>query len=911
MLSILQSRLPFFSSTNRRTPIPDPEQPSPTEESKARGYNWKLILGTTAGLITFTVGCVYFGPAVMSTITGLLAGAGLIKGSKSTDVVLTADNDVAFANTAPFFLPSVTTMNSPGAVIKTAGSSSSIAVSSSESNLYQPISNAILLSEKYIPVTKQQAVSLPSGNIMFLMKTSNGIYARTIDSSGNPLTASPILISSTYSDFLNLKAATKGSDRIMIAWPQTNYTTATYQEFEVNAAGTSITPISNVIDFIATQGTCLPPPYFAFMDDGGYGMATFYDYNFVFQSFNSQHHARNPNTTLFSPSPSTRYWPTAQMMLLENGPSNTFGTCFYHSIDYNGACTTACVVLNSNGTLAGGIPLQTELCYGVFSDMKPLHTSDSGFIVIGTDMCVGCSGSIYGTIASETGLGKISIDRIDVPWQNYFCSHVHAFNDDKFIIYTSTPNVQRYNEFGSKIGSPYPLTVDAREVQGSASSLLTKNQKLLLYWLDSYQNLTTNPPRYSGLYFQLFETGYGPQYTSSNSYGSSSQDNIPHTTGLSPGAIVGIVSGGIVVGLAIAGGVIIGTVVVTKRKEAADRLTLKPAIQMDSMTTRVISIINTESNKKHIIEAASITTEKLLGRGSFGVVTKGTYTPKPGAEDVSVAVKSINLTPDLDCAKSIEREIEILSKCKNKPYIVPFVGYFIASDHIDICIVMGFMSDGTLDNWLKDIKNTKQEINWQLHLRLALEIVRGIAYLHQTMNIVHRDLKTANVLLDGSKDDPHAKISDFGTSRFVPEETVQQNLTTAVMGTPIYLAPELVEKKRIAADQCSDIYSLALILWSLLTCEVPYDEYFNNLERNQGVSGPGAQMMFFDYIQKPEGRPNISGDLNARFAFFTNIIRQAWDIREHRPTATQIDQALEAAAPEMRDIVPLLPPPSV
>ncbi|MGN6797490.1 MAG: protein kinase domain-containing protein [Gaiellaceae bacterium] len=100
-------------------------------------------------------------------------------------------------------------------------------------------------------------------------------------------------------------------------------------------------------------------------------------------------------------------------------------------------------------------------------------------------------------------------------------------------------------------------------------------------------------------------------------------------------------------------------------------------------------------------------------------------------------------------------------------------------------------------------------------LELAIQIARGLAFAHQ-QGLIHRDVKPQNVLLNG---DGRAKVTDFGIARSL---NVQHGMTQTgtVLGTSDYIAPEQAQGQRV--DEHSDVYSLGVVLYELLTSEVPF-----------------------------------------------------------------------------------------
>lgn len=120
---------------------------------------------------------------------------------------------------------------------------------------------------------------------------------------------------------------------------------------------------------------------------------------------------------------------------------------------------------------------------------------------------------------------------------------------------------------------------------------------------------------------------------------------------------------------------------------------------------------------------------------------------------------------------------------------------------------------GSLHHFLKNEASHGVGITMSLVLRFALDIARGVYYLHRKQSIVQRDLKARNILIDSSL---NAKVADFGLSRVLDED---ENKLTAC-GTPAWTAPEVVRLE--AYTDKVDVYSFGIILWELLTRDEPY-----------------------------------------------------------------------------------------
>lgn len=132
-------------------------------------------------------------------------------------------------------------------------------------------------------------------------------------------------------------------------------------------------------------------------------------------------------------------------------------------------------------------------------------------------------------------------------------------------------------------------------------------------------------------------------------------------------------------------------------------------------------------------------------------------------------------------------------------------------------LVYEYISNGNLfDRIHNNEANDETLASWEVRVRIAKEIAESLCYLHTTAPtpIFHRDIKTANIMLD---DNNRAKLADFGISRSVSED--QTHLTTIVIGTPGYLDPEYHQSNQYTEK--SDIYSFGIVLSELITGEKP------------------------------------------------------------------------------------------
>ena len=191
-----------------------------------------------------------------------------------------------------------------------------------------------------------------------------------------------------------------------------------------------------------------------------------------------------------------------------------------------------------------------------------------------------------------------------------------------------------------------------------------------------------------------------------------------------------------------------------------------------------------------------------IGQGGFGAVFEAKWKKK------KVAVK---VCPG-NHVKNLSREIEVLTSLPSHPHVLTFFGVALSSDAVSTYIITELASHGSLYNYLHD---KKEEPSPDQSLAWAQQIASGMQHLHSN-NVVHRDLKSGNVLLALGL---LAKVCDFGTAR-----TLAKTAMTTQKGTYRWMPPEIVEGVEANINKMCDVFSYGMVLYEIFARKIPYDD---------------------------------------------------------------------------------------
>ncbi|KAG8370526.1 hypothetical protein BUALT_Bualt14G0126000 [Buddleja alternifolia] len=271
-----------------------------------------------------------------------------------------------------------------------------------------------------------------------------------------------------------------------------------------------------------------------------------------------------------------------------------------------------------------------------------------------------------------------------------------------------------------------------------------------------------------------------------------------------------------------------------------------------------------------------LTIGEQIGQGSCGTVYHALWY----GSDVAVKVFSKQEYSD-DVIFSFRQEVSLMKRLRH-PNILLFMGAVTSPQRL--CIVTEFLPRGSL---FRLLQRSTSKLEWRRRIHMALDIARGMNYLHHfNPPIIHRDLKSSNLLVDKNWT---VKVGDFGLSRLKHETYLT---TKTGKGTPQWMAPEVLRNE--PSDEKADIYSYGVILWELVTQKIPWDSlnsmqvigavgFMNQrLEIPTDVDPQWASLIESCWHSEPKSRPS-----------FQELMEKLKDL--HRQYAIQF-QAGRAAA---------------
>ncbi|KAL4554063.1 hypothetical protein LXL04_039819 [Taraxacum kok-saghyz] len=229
---------------------------------------------------------------------------------------------------------------------------------------------------------------------------------------------------------------------------------------------------------------------------------------------------------------------------------------------------------------------------------------------------------------------------------------------------------------------------------------------------------------------------------------------------------------------------------------ASSKLVLFPSFNCKELT--VSDVVESTNN---------FSQSNIIGCGGFGLVYKADL-----PNGTKAAIKRLSG----DCGqmdREFHSEVEALSKAQHKN-LVSLKGY--CKHGTSRLLIYSYMESGSLDYWLHERINHEPPLKWRTRFKIAKGTAKGLSYLHNDVKIIHRDIKTSNILLN---DKFKAHLADFGLSRLLrPYDT---HVTTDLVGTLGYIPPEYGQT--LSATFKGDVYSFGVVLLELVTARRPVE----------------------------------------------------------------------------------------
>ncbi|RYR13343.1 hypothetical protein Ahy_B04g070392 isoform C [Arachis hypogaea] len=305
---------------------------------------------------------------------------------------------------------------------------------------------------------------------------------------------------------------------------------------------------------------------------------------------------------------------------------------------------------------------------------------------------------------------------------------------------------------------------------------------------------------------------------------------------------------------------------------------------------------NREFRWEDIMDATNnLSEEFIIGSGGSGTVYRAEW-----ATGETVAVKKISFKDEYLLNKSFIREMKTLGRIRHR-HLVKLIG--CCSDRKKGCsgwnlLIYEYMKNGSVWDWLhgRTLKE-KGILDWDARFRIAVGLAHGLEYLHHDCvpKIIHRDIKTSNILLDSNMD---AHLGDFGLAKALIDNS---DSTSCFAGSYGYIAPEYAYTMK--ATEKSDVYSMGIVFMELVSGKMPTDEAFRgNMDMVRWV-----EMHFHNQdaamrqeLIDPELKPSLPTEEFAAFQVVEIAMQCTKTAPQERPSSRQVCDLLQHVAKNKR-----------
>ncbi|CAL9016895.1 unnamed protein product [Prunus brigantina] len=386
------------------------------------------------------------------------------------------------------------------------------------------------------------------------------------------------------------------------------------------------------------------------------------------------------------------------------------------------------------------------------------------------------------------------------------------------------------------------------------ASVTSGTLEIRFYWAGKG---TTRIPKLGGVYGPLI-----------SAISVNHADYVPGGSGISVGAVVGIVAGGVFIILLIFG-------VLWRRGLLGQQNTLEDDLKGVDLQTGKFSFRQLKDATNNFDKANKI------GEGGFGSVYKGLL-----SDGTVIAVKQLS-SKSKQGNREFLNEIGMISALQH-PHLVKLHGCCIEGNQL--LLVYEYMENNNLARALFGPEESQLKLDWPTRHKICVGIARGLAYLHEEsrLKVVHRDIKATNVLLDKNLT---PKISDFGLAKLDEEDNT--HISTRIAGTYGYMAPEYAMRGYLTDK--ADVYSFGILVLEIAsgrnnTTYRGKEKSFYLLDWAQLLKGQGNLLDLVD--------PRLGSDFNKEEMMLTiNVALLCCNVTSTvRPTMSSVVSMLEGRA---------------
>ena len=283
-------------------------------------------------------------------------------------------------------------------------------------------------------------------------------------------------------------------------------------------------------------------------------------------------------------------------------------------------------------------------------------------------------------------------------------------------------------------------------------------------------------------------------------------------------------------------------------------------------------------------------------QGAFGEVFQGQWRGE------QVAIKRLLITQLSETTRdSLQQEALVMANLRSQ-FVLPLQAVVLSPPY---CLVTPWMPNGSLF----DVLHSKQALSWPLRHRIILEMAQGLSYLHAA-NVIHRDLKSMNVLMD---EHLHPKLADFGLSKVKTETRRTTKVGGGEKGTVAWMSPELFGL-RPKYGQASDIYAFAMVVWEVAAREMPYEDVMQEGQIVQAIKDGDREELedswpevFKAVIQRcwtqsMDQRPSAADTVTYLQGNPITDPVASWEFHSERPKPAEMSEAYVLLEPSSEDI---------